>query len=362
MDAETLGFVAEWYDPQPQITRRFLIKVFTDAKCLEIVDLKSKKGFLKRTPLPQGVAVSEFVLGGKVLLYARLMHIVDYADSYTRRKLAPLANKAVVVVSPDGYGRVGQVLEDFIAQGLCVSKLQSVLLSETEALELVELVSVGPSQPAEQLTKLFTSGPSVAVELSGASAPDRLSDLLPDIRRKLHAQGVEAVVWNGQYLDDFFFGGSRHFQSTARLSNCTCAVIRPHAVKNGDFARILDEIQAAGFGITAMQMFELNPTAAKEFLEVYDGVLPNFSEIVQQFCTGPCVALEVVSRDASIDVVGSFREFLGPWDVEMAKELKPQTIRAKYGVSRALNAIHCTDLPEDGVTESAYFFDLLQNS
>jgi len=358
-DTETLGFVAEWYDPQPQITRRFLIKLFVQAECLEIVDLKSKKLFLRRSPLPAGVAVSEFVIGGKVLLYARLMHIVDFADAFTRRKLAPLTSKTVVVVSPDGYSQVGKVLQKFLEGGLHVNKMQSVLLSEVESMELVELV--GGGHPAAQLTQLFSSGPSVAVELTGEGASGKATDIIPAIRKQLGGQGVEALVWHGECLDDFFFGGSRFFKSTARLSDCTCAVIRPHAVKSGDFAMILDEIQGAGFGITAMQMFELGPTAAKEFLEVYDGVLPNFNEVVQQLCTGPCVALEVVNRGDS-GVVQAFREFLGPWDVEMAKELKPKTIRAKYGVSRALNGIHCTDLPEDGVSESAYFFDLLQNS
>ena len=35
-DTEIYGFVAEWYDPQPQITRRFLIKVFVQAENIEV--------------------------------------------------------------------------------------------------------------------------------------------------------------------------------------------------------------------------------------------------------------------------------------------------------------------------------------
>jgi len=45
-------------------------------------------------------------------------------------------------------------------------------------------------------------------------------------------------------------------------------------------------------------------------------------------------------------------------DPEIAKNLRPNTIRAKYGKDRVENAIHCTDLPEDGILESEYFFSI----
>jgi nucleoside-diphosphate kinase len=58
-------------------------------------------------------------------------------------------------------------------------------------------------------------------------------------------------------------------------------------------------------------------------------------------------------------VVAQFRDHAGPWDVEMARELQPQTLRARFGHDRVRNAVHCTDLAEDGVLECEYFFDLL---
>ena len=35
--------------------------------------------------------------------------------------------------------------------------------------------------------------------------------------------------------------------------------------------------------------------------------------------------------------------------------------RAKFGQDRVRNAIHCTDLAEDGVVECEYFFNILQD-
>lgn len=45
---------------------------------------------------------------------------------------------------------------------------------------------------------------------------------------------------------------------------------------------------------------------------------------------------------------------------DIAKELRPNTIRAKFGKDKVKNAIHVTDLPEDAPLEIEYFFQLLE--
>jgi len=65
--------------------------------------------------------------------------------------------------------------------------------------------------------------------------------------------------------------------------------------------------------------------------------------------------LEVRQENA----VDSFRTLVGPHDPEVAKHLRPSTLRAKFGIDRVKNAIHCTDLPEDGLLEVEYFFNIL---
>lgn len=39
--------------------------------------------------------------------------------------------------------------------------------------------------------------------------------------------------------------------------------------------------------------------------------------------------------------------------------LRPHTLRAKFGVSKTLNAVHCTDLPDDTILELQYIFKIL---
>merc|ERR1712166_1025606 len=54
--------------------------------------------------------------------------------------------------------------------------------------------------------------------------------------------------------------------------------------------------------------------------------------------------------------VETFRQTAGPWDVDMARELAPNSIRGAFGQDNSKNAVHCTDLPNDAFDEVNYFF------
>ena len=81
----------------------------------------------------------------------------------------------------------------------------------------------------------------------------------------------------------------------------------------------------------------------------------SWQAIVDEIASGPCVALEVRAEDA----VHTFREFVGPHDVEVARHIRPGTLRAKFGEDKVKNAVHCTDLEEDGRLECEHFFHIL---
>jgi nucleoside-diphosphate kinase len=55
----------------------------------------------------------------------------------------------------------------------------------------------------------------------------------------------------------------------------------------------------------------------------------------------------------------AFRDFCGPSDPEIARSLRPNTLRAQFGLDKIRNAVHCTDLPEDAILEVEYFFRIL---
>ena len=122
---------------------------------------------------------------------------------------------------------------------------------------------------------------------------------------------------------DMFFENSYRMRTTAMLSNCTCCIIKPHVLAEGNAGKIIDMILSEGFEISAMQMFELDKPTAEEFFEIYKGVLPEFTPITEHMTTGSCIVMEIRQEKA----VESFRNLAGPLDPEIAKNLRPNTIR-----------------------------------
>jgi nucleoside-diphosphate kinase len=155
---------------------------------------------------------------------------------------------------------------------------------------------------------------------------------------------------------DFFFGAGKNMKTTAVLNNNTLCILKPHLFKSNMVGKVIDEIIAAGFEISALEMFNLSRPMIEEFYDVYKGVLPEYVPLIEHMSNGPTIMLEVRQEN----VVTAFREFVGPYDPEIAKYLRPNTLRSKFGIDRVKNAVHCTDLPEDGGLECQYFFDILQ--
>ncbi len=52
-------------------------------------------------------------------------------------------------------------------------------------------------------------------------------------------------------------------------------------------------ILAAGFEISAMELFKLSRPVVEEFYEVYKGVLPEYLPLIENLSNGPVIALEV---------------------------------------------------------------------
>ena len=71
--------------------------------------------------------------------------------------------------------------------------------------------------------------------------------------------------------------------------------------------------------------------------------------------------MELADADGA-NPVEAVRELAGPADPEIARMLRPNSIRAKFGLNKVQNAVHCTDLLEDGPLEVSYFFTILAGS
>lgn len=81
--------------------------------------------------------------------------------------------------------------------------------------------------------------------------------------------------------------------------------------------------------------------------------------MVGELQSGPCIAMEITHKDENCDIHTDFRKLCGPMDPDIARQIRPNTLRAKYGNTKVQNAVHCSDLPEDGPLEVEYFFKIL---
>ena len=303
-----LSFLVDYYDPQPQLVRRYELRYFSTQHMVEMRDLKANRMFLRKSPAPPHVSASDLVIGARVVIYGRTLTLVDFANQRTRELLKGDAEKGALAVRADNAEKVARVLAGGEAAGLRLCR--------------VRMVREGPGES------------TVLAEFVGDGAASKVRDLAA-------AEGAAAVgAWPAS-----------PGESTAGGGDCTLGVILPHVVKDKGAGKVLHAIVRAGFGIGAMGLFALDRSAAERFLEVYQGVRPDYGAAVDELYAGPCLAVQLLSPDA----VASFRAACGPFDVAIAKEIRPGTLRAAFGEDDARCAVHCTDLAEDAAREVDFF-------
>lgn len=368
-DTEILSFLVDWYDPLPQIMRRFLLKFYVHSHSVEMFDVKNKRLFLRKCPAATELSTRDLTLGNKITVYRRELELVEYADGSTRDKLSNLAQRALILFTPETYAHWGKMV-DFAqnAGSLTATDMRMVLLDDAAATRWLELAGTPRSEASAVRTHL-QSNPCLVLGLHGNDALAKVDEVVAQLKGTYAAGAREpaCMTVSGSNTPDgeaslarayeLFFAPSslRTLPPTATLDSCTLCIVKPHALREGNCGKVLEAVLAAGYEVSAIETIRLDHAQAGELLEVYRGVVPEYGEQVEQLASGVALALELRAEDA----VRTFRETAGPWDVEMAKELRPRSLRALYGQSRVLSAVHCTDLPEDGAAECQYVFQIV---
>ncbi|XP_077987371.1 nucleoside diphosphate kinase homolog 7-like [Glandiceps talaboti] len=366
------AFVAEWYDANAALCRRYQFMFYTADNTIEMFDIKNRRLFLKRSKC-EGISLQDLFIGASVNIHSRQLSFIDYGDEFTRNKLSQQKERSLAMIKPDAVTKVGHIMDMIFRDGLLISKAVMTRVTRAEAQEFYIMHEQKPFY--NELVQYLTSGNIIPMELMGQGAVQRWrnlagptdsavarSDAPNSVRARFGTDKQTNAVHGADSLENaereanfFFARGPR--PNTATLTDCTCCVIKPHAVLSGHAGKIICAIQDAGFTISALQMFNIDRANAEEFYEVYKGVVGEYIDMVTELISGPCIALEIVGRGANTPI--EFREFVGPADPEVAKHLRPRTLRAMFGADKIKNAVHCTDLPEDGVLETEYFFRIL---
>lgn len=259
--------------------------------------------------------------GGVITIYSRQLTIVEYGDEFTRKSFESTHASVCVTVAPSALPSMGRIIDAISASELTVCEL-----------------------------RLLPDG--LALKLTGANTVEVWDALMPQINAQL---GAGSVAPSGDV-----FGGALPKPVIGDVSTSSLLLVRPSALKAGSLGKILDQVLGSGFEVVNAQMLQLTRPNAGEFLEVYKGVVPECPDWVDELVEGKVVALQLRFIEKPEVTVLALRELCGAHDPEVASHLHPSSLRALYGTSKVKNAVHCTDLPEDGPLEVDYFFKILQ--
>ena len=327
MSGLVLGFETEWYDAIAGAPKKLYLKFFLDNNTIEI--LEDKGAFLKRISYPS-IRVNDLYVGSSISVFNRVIKIKSYANVATARYMGSREVHFLTIVTNADANKLGRFFNLAKAFQLSVGRVRTT--SSTVSLHgiefgagdiIVETVGVNGAD-IEGFTgassALIPSGTTMALSV------DKISDLM------------------GLYVP------------VEVPDNCTLCLIKPHVMKDHLAGDVLGAIVEQGFRIRGLHSTHFTPQIAEDLLDVYKGIYPQFSSMIEQLAESPLLAVMVAGGP---DVVAEFREFCGPLNPDLGKNLRPETLRARFGTTTTKNAVHCTDLPDDGEMECMYLFQTI---
>jgi len=368
---ERFAFNVEWYDAGAMLVRKYQLFYYPKEKLIEMFDLKNRRTFLKKCEYPS-IQLTDLYIGATVSIYSRQLKVTEFGDEYTTNKLGMKRQKTLAIVKPDGYAHLGKIIDAAHSVGLIVGEMRMLKMTREQAEEFYN--DQRGQQTFSRIVQFLASDAVTAVEFVGENSVEKWKSLMgPDspsdwgqaqntIRGQFGTDEIQNVVYGSANEDKaaedaaFFFGeGKKRFAQTAVFDNCTLCIVKPHVFQQGAAGKLIDDILARGFEVSACQLFKEYRPNIEEFFEVYKEGCQN----MRIWSLNLCQDHSFRWRSAE-DAVSSFREFVGPNDPEIARTLRPHTLRARYGHDKIRNGVHCTDLPEDGGLEVEYFFKVLQ--
>jgi nucleoside-diphosphate kinase len=147
-------------------------------------------------------------------------------------------------------------------------------------------------------------------------------------------------------MGNFVFIRKKH--KLTMTENKTFTMIKPDAVAAGHTGAIIQQIEAAGYKITALKKVVLSEELAGKFYAIHKE-RPFFASLVEFMSSGPIVPM-ILEKD---NAVTDFRAFIGSTDPAEAAE---GTIRKQFAKSKGENAIHGSDSDENAQIEGSFFF------
>ena len=363
-DQEVLLFDVEWFDPMSVSVKKFTLTYYILDNTIQVVDDSTKKCFLARIFYP-GVTYSELVIGGSINIYNRLFHIVNYGDLGTRMFMETYKRKAFLVLQPGSFSSVGTVLSLLSKHKLYTLNFKSVVVKKSFENDYGIIkgynILIETSTEAHKTPDVIYENLQNDIISAGISA--YALTVIPKGEKEESSEERQSYFSNGTIPSAATFPKPIISEKKESISQVTLGLIKPHVLKEGNCGAMIQDIITAGFELQHLQLIRMDGRTVNEAFLVYKDVLPLYRETLEHLLEGPVMAIQIINnRESNENIVEKFRDFCGPYIAEVAQVLEPESLRGKYSWNDAKNAIHCTDLAEDGTLECRYFFNLLQDA
>jgi len=129
----------------------------------------------------------------------------------------------------------------------------------------------------------------------------------------------------------------------------TLCIVKPDALHG--LLEIRMEVEAAGFTVLKDKQTTFTEERAKEFYRD-SKEKPFFNALVKEACSGPCCVM-VLCR---LEAVTVWQQMMGPEVAKEARELRPHSVRARWGHDGQRNAVHGSDSAKSAAREVRFFF------
>ncbi|CBH10458.1 nucleoside diphosphate kinase, putative [Trypanosoma brucei gambiense DAL972] len=333
-----LSFYCEQYDHIAHRMNHYVLQFYFEDRTVEIREVTKNRLHLKRAHFPH-LNRDDFKVGSSLSLLGGVIKLTAYADEVTRELCDERGEVTAVMFGEQLLPQLGRCLAVLTEEcGFVALEMQMAWLP----VETAAAYGVPPD---------LVEGRIVVVKCANTNALQRGIDFMARMPGARAAESVEEVGRWEQIVE------KAKEQPVAILGdpNSTVVIIKPHALQKLAGGVIVQQLIDAGLEISGISLTNMTSQQANELLKPYKGVLPDFPDTMRSLM-GTVWVLQFVSLDEGVDVVSVAREVCGPFDPVIAKELRPTSIRARFGVDRAHNAVHCCDLHEEGPLYSNFFF------
>jgi nucleoside-diphosphate kinase len=277
-EVEIWSFVAEYYDPLPQLTKQYLLKYFPSQNQVEMFDLKNKKLFLKKSPCPPELTSEDFRLGAQILLFSRDLKIVDFADNVTKSLFLHQVEEAIIGFPTYLINNYGQIIDYLYKKEFNIIKFKSISFTNDVSICLSKTLNLNHDE-IEPIPYEAANNIILFLKLQREDCFAELEMAISILSENFKTNHIIASHTTEQckLLHNVIFEvTSSHstinqscLPNSAVYTNSTLCIIKPHVLKARFTGEIIDMIISKGFQISAFVSLNMTKAQAEEFLEIY---------------------------------------------------------------------------------------------